>query len=80
MMLATKNERSILENVQVYWKYCFKYASLLEILLKRAVYPVNLHTLSSISSKLAHFLKYFVHFSGQYRTSYINFPLASYLR
>ena len=37
-------------------------ASLLEILLNRAIYPVNLHNLSIISSELAHFLKYFVHF------------------
>ena len=43
-MLATKNERSILESVQVYWKYCSKYASLLDILLVLAVFLVNLHT------------------------------------
>ena len=61
-MLATKNEQSGLGNMQLYWIYCSVCASLQEILLKRAVYPVNLHTLSSISSKLAHFLKYFVHF------------------
>ena len=61
-MLATRNERSVLENMQVYWIYYSVCASLLEIMLKRAIYPGNLHTLSSISSKLAHFLKYFVHF------------------
>ena len=32
-------------------------------MLKRAVYPVKLHTPSSISSKVAYFLKHFVHFS-----------------
>ena len=48
-MLATKNEQSILECGQVYWKYCSKYASLLDILLVLAVFLVNLHTLSSIS-------------------------------
>ena len=71
-MLATKNERSILESVQVYWKYWSKYASLLDILLVLAVFPVNLHTPSGISSKVqslqedsgkvAYFLKHFVYF------------------
>ena len=61
-MLATKNEQSVSENMQLYWIYCSVCVSLQEILLKRAVYPVNLHTLSSIYSKLAQFLKYFVHF------------------
>ena len=47
-MLATKNEQSLLESVQVYWKYCSKYASLLDILL----------VFSSISCKLAHTEQY----------------------
>ena len=62
-MLPTKNEQSIFESLQVYWKYYSKYASLLDILLVLAVFLVNLHTLSSISSKVAYFLKHFVHFS-----------------
>ena len=60
-MLATKNERSALEST---------YATLLDDILlgvckftgNNAQYPVNLHTLSSIFSELADFLKYFVHF------------------
>ena len=61
-ILATKNERSILERVQVHLKYCSKYASSLDILLVWAVFPVNLHTPSSISSKVAYFLNHFIHF------------------
>jgi len=76
MMLATKNERSILESVQVYWKYCSKYTSLLDILLVLAVFLVNLYTPSSISSKVAYFLNTSFISGCQHHTSYSNFPLS----
>ena len=52
----------VLESMQVYWIYCLVCASLLEILLNRAVYAVNRQTLSIISRKLANYLKHFFHF------------------
>ena len=52
-MLTTKNEQSVLKSMQVYWIYCSVCASLLDILLILALFPVKLHTPSCISSKVA---------------------------
>ena len=52
-ILATKNERSVLESMQLYWIYCSVCASSLEILLKVYKLTGYIARLSSISSKFA---------------------------
>ena len=76
-MLTTKIERSVFKSMQLYWTYCLVCLSLLDMLLILALFPVNLHTPSSISSKVAY--TSFI-FHCQHRTSYINFSLVKYIQ